>query len=153
MAHRGYFVIIRDDQAQGYSDKWAGMECLTDLAQGPGRALEFAMTCDPFTHFWCHLDLEGGYLIDFDERVVISFGNLYTTVPSSEPGQPLVETFYDSPLAFLKHLATNWRGWMLIWDKRGTEVFVEHLRRRNIATIADLYPANSPARQRVTWQA
>jgi hypothetical protein len=74
MGHRANFVVIRDGNAQAFFDNWAALACIHCVADGPEAA---ALSAEEFEATDELLDwafMEGGYLVDFDERILIVFG-------------------------------------------------------------------------------
>jgi hypothetical protein len=150
MGHRANFVVIRNAQAKAYYDQWAGMGCIYSFADGPDEA------CDAISQFeeadglldWAFA--EGGYLIDFDEKKAIVFGQPIDldefAGSDGDADEQLPESnspFKQGGLPFLEHIGPSWAGWKLVWDDHGVDAFAAHLRRRNIADIA-VEPASHP---------
>ncbi len=127
MGHRANYVIVRDGSAQAFRSQWGAMSCLGVLGEGPDRAEASARDNDPEEQLmdWCWA--EGGYLIDYDQRVCLAFGH------PPEPTDDDKETWVRANGAsYLKRIASNWPRWRLVLDCRGVDAFVEHLRRRGI---------------------
>jgi hypothetical protein len=74
MGHRANFVVIRNGNAQAYYDSWAALGCVHCVADGPEDAAASAAEFDPTDELLDWAFMEGGYLIDFDEKVLIVFG-------------------------------------------------------------------------------
>jgi hypothetical protein len=150
MGHRANFVVVRDGHARVYSDQWAGLGCAYFLADGPNKACETASGFEPADELMDWACAEGGYLIDFDEKKVITFGcpvDLEDFADGGEDGEEFGESepsFAEGGLPFLQHIAPNWVGWKLVWDERGVDAFAAHLKGRGITDIATQPESHPP---------
>lgn len=142
MGHRANFVVIREGQATAYRDQWAALGCVCTLADGPDAACQAIAEYEPTNELmgWCWA--EGGYLVDFDQRNLIVFGDIVELDEFADPDGNVNEQlaaelrpFTDSGLPYLRHIAPKWRGWKLVWDDRGVDAFAAHLKQRDIASI------------------
>jgi hypothetical protein len=157
MGHRANFVVIEDGKAEAFYDQWAGLGCAFAISEGPARAVDSARESEPTTELLDWAFAEGGYLIDFDEQVVIVFGELEDfsdefgdfdedgADDDSDDDEPEDDADEDDDAAedayaqkyqqYFDEIAPNWAGWRLRWDDRGVDAFAEHLQRRGIADI------------------
>jgi hypothetical protein len=182
MGHRANFVLIRDGQARAYYDNWAALGCVHCVADGPDDAASQASAFEPTDELLDWAFMEGGYLIDFDERLLIVFGLTDDDLGISDfddadegegddEGAPLkdggeqdddlgeedegtwdVEVERATALAFLKSVAPRWVGWLMRWDQRGADAFSEHLARRGITSIKTQTPSSEDCIT-VEWRA
>jgi glycine/D-amino acid oxidase-like deaminating enzyme len=74
MGHRANFVVIREGQAQAYSDHWAALGCIHCVSDGPDDAAAMAAEFEATDELLDWAFMEGGYLVDFDEKLLIVFG-------------------------------------------------------------------------------
>ena len=159
MGHRANFVVIRDGQAQAYFDNWAALGCVHALEQGPELALKSLQEAEPATELLDWAFCEGGYLLDFDQKRVIVFGEildeedfldeLADDAESDAEEDEFSDDDADSDeraeaLEFLQSLVPHWAGWTLCWDQRGADAFAAHLAERQITSIS-CEPASHPA--------
>ncbi len=165
MGHRANFVIIERNRAQAHFDQWAALGCAHAIADGPAvaaaAAREFEKTDELLDWAW----VEGGYLIDFDEKVVIVFGEVSDPeedfgdlddlegVEDEEPVEGGGTEEAASHEAFLAEAAPNWKGWTMRWDERGVDAFAEHLKRRKIETIRTAEPSHPADAERFELRA
>src|SRR5262249_2793010 len=135
------FVIIRKGFAAVYYDQWAALDCPILLADGPAEAAKFAESLEQVDGLMDAVWAEGGFLLDFDEKIAIGFGYVDVDVDVDEEGD-LVLNFDDDefetdderekakkegklalvflkkgPEGYLKHIGRKWPGWSLNWDK------------------------------------
>ncbi|MEM7115287.1 MAG: hypothetical protein AAF614_22795 [Chloroflexota bacterium] len=154
MGQRAEYVIIKDANAIVYYEKWGGLSAVLVFSEGPKEAVNFA----PFIETTEALDAvfaEGGYLIDFDLKVAIVFGDPPHYDEDDKQTVLIDEALGESPLAFLQLIAPRWRGWKLIWDYRGVSAFADHLLERNITNIGLLtssYTSEYEPEPPVVWQ-
>jgi hypothetical protein len=153
MGHRANFVLIRDGKGLAYSDQWAALGSTYAFAGGPADATAAAEATEPTNELLDWAFAEAGYLLDFDERMAIVFGQPEPIDPEdlAEFGAPelaaaneLDAALERSPLEFLKAIAPRWTGWQLRWDERGVDAFAAHLARRGIGSIVT-QPTKHPA--------
>ncbi|MDP1799109.1 MAG: hypothetical protein Q8K78_16570, partial [Planctomycetaceae bacterium] len=94
---------------------------------------------------------EGGYLIDFDHRCAIVFGELsFDEVDFDEFDDEVLAEIAESdtcsdiegPREFLERIAPAWSGWTIIWDQRGVDAFAIYLQQRKISTITTEPPSH-----------
>lgn len=153
MGHRANFVIIENDEANAYFDQWAGLGAVQSLTDGPDAAADIAREFDPTDELLDWAFAEGGYLLDFDEQVLICFGGLgdgeddYSDYESDEEEDDFDEDeedeYEDGELVdysakyreFFEEIAPEWEGWSLRWDERGVDAFAEYLAQRGIHSI------------------
>jgi hypothetical protein len=143
MGHRANFVVVRDGHAEAYYDQWAALGCLYAFAAGPEGACEAVAEFEPAEALMDWAFAEGGYLIDFDEKMAIVFGCHFDMDeledPDGDTGVPSEEAdsaWKQGGLPYLEHIAHSWMGWKLVWDECGVDAFAAHLRRRRIDGIA-----------------
>lgn len=150
MGHRANFVFIRNGEAKLFGDSWAALGCIYMLAEGPDAAAEVwsdpAFETDGF-YEWAFA--EGGYLIDFDRKTMIVFGE---TMPEDElthgDGEidPMVpkmnQAFEQGKAEFLELLSDKWPGWTLIYDDRGVDRFCTYLKENEIPGIPLIEPSH-----------
>lgn len=74
MGHRANFVVIRGGDARAYSDNWAALGCIHSVADGPEDAVASAAAFEDTDELLDWAFMEGGYLVDFDEKTLIVFG-------------------------------------------------------------------------------
>lgn len=74
MGHRANFVVIRGGDARAYFDNWAALGCIHCLADGPEDAAASASEFEATDELLDWAFMEGGYLVDFDEKNLIVFG-------------------------------------------------------------------------------
>jgi hypothetical protein len=74
MGHRANFVVIRDGDARAYFDSWAALGCIHSVADGPDAAVASASEFEATDELLDWAFMEGGYLVDFDEKALIVFG-------------------------------------------------------------------------------
>ena len=94
---------------------------------------------------------EGGFLIDYDEKVCIAFGypdvDLEDMPEEHQDGvREGLEALNVGWPAFVTHIEQGWRGFTMVWDGRGVEAFALHLKKRAITSI-DTSKASHPASQ------
>ena len=155
MGHRANFVVIRDSAARAFHDQWAGLGCAFVLEDGPKVAVSEAQKLTPTEELleWCWA--EGGYLIDFDQKVLLAFGSLESDcdldgedganddIDDESEDMPEVDSALEVR-AFLLKIASKWKGWLLRWDDRGVDAFAEHLKSRQIGGIRTQTPSHPP---------
>ena len=148
MGHRANFVVIRDGHADAYFDQWAGLGCVFGFAAGPDDAVAMLSTYTATNELMDWAFAEGGFLIDFDRKTALVFGDM------TNPADFLADEFEDDenttrdeefdPSVFLDEIAANWIGWKLIFDQRGVDAFAEYLTQHNLHTIT-AQPKSHPA--------
>ena len=74
MGHRANFVVIRGGDARAYFDSWAALGCIHSVADGPEDAAASAAQFEATDELLDWAFMEGGYLVDFDEKTLIVFG-------------------------------------------------------------------------------
>ncbi|MDP2275638.1 MAG: hypothetical protein Q8N23_03475 [Archangium sp.] len=79
--------------------------------------------------------VEAGFLLDFDNAVLLGFGDVGARDDLDEERAELAAALNRSPADFLKRIAHVWPGWKLVWDERGLWAFANHLRKREIAGV------------------
>lgn len=90
---------------------------------------------------------EAGFLIDYDERVCIAFGMPDVDVDDvpdeyQTDVRSTVDAFRAGWSEFVRHIEKGWRGYTMIWDDRGVDVFAAHLARRKITSIKTAKPSH-----------
>lgn len=145
MGHRANFVIVEGGEARAFEDQWAALGCTFVIADGPEECRKFAESCAPAEALLDWAFAEGGYLLDFDERKVLFFGFPEAPDDLEEEHAEHLGALMDAAAtgweAFLRKVAPAWRGWTLIHDGRGVDVFGEHLQRRGIDGIGTEPPS------------
>ena len=145
MGHRANFVIVEAGTAAAYYDQWAALGCVETFADGPDAARGSVEQFEPVTVLMDWGFAEGGYLLDFDERVAIVFGaaqdvdDLFGEGADDIPGVERMREIYDacseSPSTYLRYVAGNWSGWRLRWDEAGVDAISAYLRERGFHDI------------------
>ena len=74
MGHRANFVVIRGGDARAYFDSWAALGCIHSVADGPEDAAASAAEFEATDELLDWAFMEGGYLVDFEEKTLIVFG-------------------------------------------------------------------------------
>jgi hypothetical protein len=148
MGHRANFVLIKNGKAQAFYDHWGALACTLSLEQGAKRlwneVQELNERVDELMD-WAFA--EGGFLIDYDERVCIAFGSVDVDADEMpEEYQADVRATLDAYRAgwgqFVRHIEKGWRGYTMIWDDRGVDAFAKHLERRKITSIKTQKPSH-----------
>ena len=149
MSERAKYVIIRSGTVQAYEDRHGGAVCALELSDGPEAA---ARSANGFSHgrrFLASTSYEGGYLIDFDERLLIVFGEPYVDLDGVaaefgmdefDPGPTVTALLEQGPAAYFEAIAPLYPGWTLRWNELGVDAFIEHLSRRNLIDQVDAHP-------------
>jgi hypothetical protein len=144
MGHRANFVLIRDGKAAAYYDQWAALGSTYAFAGGPGEATAAAEQAEPTRELLDWAFAEAGFLLDFDERAAIVFGQPepmdlaeFSDLDAQEVSSvnELDAALERGPGEFLRSIAPRWTGWQLSWDERGVDAFAAHLARRGISSI------------------
>jgi hypothetical protein len=91
---------------------------------------------------------EAGFLLDFDERVAIGFGDYIDreSLESEEESEELAvcaDALRRNPAHYLRRIAHAWPNWKLVWDERELSSFASHLRKRAINGV-DLQLVEAP---------
>jgi hypothetical protein len=133
MGHRANYVVIRDRSAEAFRSQWGAMDCLNDLSEGPQRAEAKAHDSEPVEQLLGSCWAEGGYLLDFDQRLCIAFGHPLEPTNVHDDWATRVRAFGPP---YLARIASKWPGWRLVLDFRGVDTFVEHLGRRGITSVS-----------------
>ncbi len=156
MGHCANFVVIENNAAQAYYDTWAGLGAAFAIADGPGPTVESLKAFAPTTTLLDWDLAEGGFLIDFDQSLVIVFGELeelfhefadYDDEAGGEAGDEAgsnAERYRD----YFTQIAPHWRGWCLRYDDSGVDAFAEHLKQRDIFSIDTPEPSHPKSRER-----
>ncbi|HEY1120514.1 MAG TPA: hypothetical protein VGE67_02905 [Haloferula sp.] len=158
MGHRANFVIIKDDSATAYYDQWAAMGCTYDFASGLEQATEALKEYSETTELMDWAFAEAGYLIDFDSRLAIAFGQPQGAEDLFDEGvedpdfeelkaaeDPSVAKLREgNHLGFLQGIAGGWKGWKIAWDERGVDTFAEHLKQKGIRSIETAEASHPP---------
>lgn len=83
MSHRAQVIVIRNRFARRFVDRWVGARVLDALAEGPDgceRAIELLTPTALADH-----GIEAGWLVDFDARELVVFGDPSTRYEGEEP--------------------------------------------------------------------
>ncbi len=142
MAQRADFVIVKKGKATAYFDKWGDLGCLSAFADGPESALEFTSHMKKISKLDA-VFAEGGYLLDFDQKIAIVFGSPVLDDDFDEQAKQINDALGESELAYLNYVANVWTGWKLTWDYAGVESFVKYLKEQEITAIGLLPCSNS----------
>ncbi|MFW6058357.1 MAG: hypothetical protein ACOC9W_05835 [Persicimonas sp.] len=142
MAHRANFVIIENNEARAFYDQWAAATTALALVDGPDEARLGAMDFEPTNGLLDWGEAEAGYLLDFDQSICIVFGRPHPP-PDDDSLDPEMREMWEEllnkieagPKAFFEHIESEWQGWRLVWDERGTDGFAEHLASRGMSGV------------------
>lgn len=134
MAQYGNFVIIQSETAVAYNHKWGALGCLYAFATGPKEATEFTSDMER-VYILDSVFAEGGYLLDFDIKEAIVFGEPFYDEEIDEEGNLINSKLEEGELPYLKYIAPAWPSWKLTWNFQGVEAFAKHLSNRAIAGI------------------
>ena len=143
MGHRANFVTIQTNCAKAYYDQWAALGCIHAFATGPTEAFNALSEMETTSELMDWAFAEGGYLLDFDQKVAIVFGSPFDADEFGDfedkfsiPTDPVCEAFEQGIPAFLAYVSAAWTGWKIVWDDCGVDAFAAHLKARNITSIA-----------------
>jgi hypothetical protein len=148
MGHRANFVLIEGAQAQAFRDQWAALACMLSLEEGARRLKkqvpEIYERTDGLMD-WAFA--EGGFLIDYDEKVCIAFGYVdvdMDDIPEEhqEIMRPLLDAFHAGWAEYVHFIEKGWRGFTMILDGRGVDAFAQHLEKRKITSIKTATPSH-----------
>ncbi len=146
MGHRANFVVIESGIASAYFDNWAALGCVYYVVEGPEKAVlelkDMERTNELLDWAFC----EGGFLIDYDSRLLIVFGEFLDPADFDDDNETEEDEDEDEGSGpsfdlqkeeadvreFLSKLRSAWQGWTLRWDQRGADAFAEHLRARGL---------------------
>ncbi len=149
MGHRANFIVIRNGEPSAYYGQWAALSCLLWFAAGPDEAAAALTEMEQTRELMDWAFAEGGYLIDFDNNIAITFG--YLDLPEdmedeySKEVDEVNSALQRGPREFLQQIASCWKTWLLQWDDRGVDAFSAYLHFRNISGIKcqpDSHPPN-----------
>jgi hypothetical protein len=153
VGHRANYVIIERGRARAYYDAWGALGCTLLIADGARECRKYAESCETTRELMDWAFAEGGYLLDFDEKLAIVFGE--PDVPDMDDAlippdalasmKTALAAYEEGHEAFFRRSASGWRGWTLAWDPRGTDAFAEHLKKRKIQTVK-VQPPSAPKR-------
>ncbi|PCC69008.1 hypothetical protein SAMN02745121_05659 [Nannocystis exedens] len=145
MGHRANFVVIEHRVARVFADQWAALECALVLQEGPAASRKWVEALEEAGGLMPSGFAEAGFLLDFDEVVMMGFGDVGADLQSlDEESAACAAALNRDPAKYLRHVARVWPGWKLIWDERGLAAFAKHLRKRDIEGIdLDLVEAAS----------
>ena len=149
MGHRANFVVIKDGTTTAYENQWAALGCTYDFSCGVEQAMEALKEYTETTELMDWAFAEAGYLIDFDSRLAIAFGQPQGAEDlfdegDEDPDFEELQAAEDPSVAklregdhsgFLQGIAEGWKGWKLSWDERGVDAFAEHLKKKGITSI------------------
>lgn len=139
MGSRANFVIVENGSAKAYYDHWAALGCLHGFAAGPDGAMQMLADSQSTNQLMNWALAEGGFLIDFDDRLAIVFGpwadeSDYSFDESEDVAADEQIAEFDAS-QYLKDIAPRWIGWRLIYDDRGVDAFAEYLQTKHISSI------------------
>ncbi len=175
MGHRANFVVIENGAAQAYYDNWAGLGAAFAIADGPGPAVDSLKEFEPTHELLDWAFAEGGFLVDFDQSLVIVFGELDDLSDEladyddegdeddddeddddgeedEEEGDE-TDSYAERYTNYFADIAPNWHGWRLRYDDRGVDAFAEHLSVRGISSIEVQEPSHPESTEQVEFQA
>lgn len=148
MGHRANFVLIKDGQAKAFYDNWAALGCTLSLEEG-AKKLEKSVPklYEPTEELLDWGFAEAGFLIDYDERICIAFGIPeidMSDIPEDhqEDIGMTLDAFDAGWSDFVHFIEHGWRGFTMIWDRRGVDAFAVHLERRKITSIKTAKPSH-----------
>lgn len=171
MGHRANFVVIENGAAQAYYDNWAGLGAAFAIADGPGPAIESLKEFEPTHELLDWAFAEGGFLIDFDQSLVIVFGDLddlsdeladFDDEGDDEADEDLEEddeendetdSYAEKYANYFTEIAPHWRGWRLRYDDRGVDAFAEHLKLRGVSSIEAQEESHPESSEQFEFQA
>lgn len=148
MGHRANFVLIREGAATAYFNNWAALGCVHFLSEGPAKAVSELKDMDLTDELLDWAFCEGGFLIDYDSRLLIVFGEFLDAGDfegGDETDEEDIESADSEPTfdlekeeadvrSFLAEIQTAWPGWTLRWDQRGADAFSEHLLAKGLSS-------------------
>jgi hypothetical protein len=166
MGHRANFVVIENGAARAYHDQWAGLGAAFGIADGPGPAIQALAEYEPVTALLDWAFAEGGYLLDFDQRLVIVFGEIDDMFDDFDEADDEAEDVVDDEdsaeesascsekyAKYFAEISPNWSGWRLRYDDRGVDAFAEHLELRQISSIGVHEPSHPEGSEQLEVQA
>lgn len=128
MSHPAQTIVIRDGRARRFVDRWLGARVLDCLVDGPDacerHCAALSQQREP------RADLEAGWLVDLDQRLILLLGDPSTTYVGEEASERLAPNRESWQAAVLP----NWPGYRVEWIAEAN-AFEQHLLRRSI-TIA-----------------
>lgn len=148
MGHRANYVVIKKGTAKAYWDQWGAMGCVYSFADGPTSAIDAISDADTVNELMEWSYAEGGYLIDFDKKVAIVFGEPFADDFDESPGEEIDAgseinaAFEKGDKEYLRLIAPRWKGWKLIFDDRGVDAFSVYLESRAITSIKCQAPSH-----------
>lgn len=148
MGHRANFVLVRGAKPRAFTDSWAALGATLMLSEGADAVEKLVPKLHAPTKAlldWAFA--EGGFLVDYDERVCIAFGAPELDVgdlPEEYQAQLLeaLGAFDAGWPSYVAFLADGWPGFTMIWDERGVDAFAEHLTRRGLTGIRCAKPSH-----------
>jgi hypothetical protein len=148
MGHRANFVLIEGAKAQAFYDQWAALGCVLSLEEGARRLKKsVSEVYQPADGLMDWAFAEGGFLIDYDEKVCIAFGYVDVDVDDmpedyQESIRSVVDAFHAGWAEYVRYIEKGWRGFTMIWDGRGVDAFALHLEKRKITSIRTAKPSH-----------
>lgn len=144
MGHRANYVIIKNGTAKAYWHQWGAMGCVYSFAGGPTAAIDAISDAEPVDELLGWSYAEGGYLIDFDKKVAIVFGEPFADDFDEEAdgGSDVDVAFEKGEREYLQLIAPRWKGWKLIFDDHGVDAFSVYLESRAITSIKCQVPSH-----------
>ena len=130
MSNPASFVIIEGGVATVLRDKYGAFGVLYNFIN-PNQARDHAL-CGMETD-WLDDCAEGGYLVDFDNKVGIVFGAKYESDgTSTDPRSAKIDSAIDNGSdSYLAHVSSGWPEWTLRWAD--VDEFEDHVK-QNCAT-------------------
>ncbi len=148
MGHRANFVLVKDGQANAFYDSWAALGCTLSLEEGAKKLETSVPKLYESTDELLGWEFaEAGFLIDYDERICIAFGIPdidMSDIPDEcrDDIQATLDAFDAGWRDFVFFIEHGWRGFTMIWDRRGVDAFAVHLERRAITSIKTAKPSH-----------
>ncbi|MBK1792066.1 hypothetical protein [Persicirhabdus sediminis] len=151
MGHRANFVIIKEGKATAYEDQWAGGSAAYEFSSGELAAAKAIELYEETNELMDWAFAEGGYLIDYDQKLAIAFGMPFDAgefFDDEEPDElveadPAINKLLEEDITgFLEDIAEKWPSWKIVWDERGVDAFALHLKSRNIDSVKTAEPSH-----------
>lgn len=125
MSHPAEAIVIRGGRARRFVDRWSGARALDALAAGPDGCEAY---CEAFTEEReQRADVEAGWLVDFDRRVVLCFGDPST----GYMGETAAERIAADATGWEAVVRPEWPGYALSWVD-GSDALAAHVKKRGI---------------------
>lgn len=130
MSDPAAFILIREQRARVFFNKWSANGCLSNLVDGPTQAAEVASSDEDEVEDYPFA--VAGYLLDFDTQHLIFFGPLYETLEELELIDFDDDESPEAISAFVDAIAPKWEGWTLSVNDENDRELQRHLRSRGI---------------------